>query len=118
MKQSEIWIINLDPTIGSEINKTRPAIIVSDNNLSILPLKVIVPITDWKEKFLTIPWMVRIEVNKTNNLTKTSSADCLQIRSISELRFVKKIGIIDNVDLLKIKVGLTKILNLNDILGF
>jgi mRNA interferase MazF len=48
MKQGEIWLINLDPTIGAEIKKTRPAIIVSDDSLSKLPLKVIVPITDWK----------------------------------------------------------------------
>ena len=47
MKQTEIWLINLDPTIGSEIIKTRPAIIVNDDNLGILPLKIIVPITDW-----------------------------------------------------------------------
>ena len=33
MKQSEIWLINLDPTIGAEIKKTRPAIIVNDNAL-------------------------------------------------------------------------------------
>jgi mRNA interferase MazF len=32
MKQGEIWLINLDPTIGAEIRKTRPAIIVSDNS--------------------------------------------------------------------------------------
>jgi len=46
MKQSEIWLINLDPTIGSEIRKTRPAIIVNDDILGKLPLKIIVPITD------------------------------------------------------------------------
>jgi mRNA interferase MazF len=33
MKQGEIWLINLDPTVGAEINKTRQAIIVSDNSL-------------------------------------------------------------------------------------
>jgi len=40
MKQGEIWLINLDPTIGAEINKTRPAVIINDNQLGILPLKV------------------------------------------------------------------------------
>lgn len=48
MRKGEIWLVNLDPTIGTEINKTRPAIIVNDNAIGILPLKVIVPITDWK----------------------------------------------------------------------
>lgn len=51
MKQGEIWLINLDPTIGAEIKKTRPAIIVNDNSLGKLPLKIIVPLTDWKERY-------------------------------------------------------------------
>jgi mRNA interferase MazF len=51
MKQSEIWLINLDPTIGSEIRKKPPAVIVNDNALGKLPLKIIVPFTDWKEHY-------------------------------------------------------------------
>jgi mRNA interferase MazF len=51
MKQGEIWLINLDPTVGSEIQKTRPAIIVNDDVIGKLPLKVIVPITDWKDRY-------------------------------------------------------------------
>ncbi|PKN24950.1 MAG: hypothetical protein CVU64_20990 [Deltaproteobacteria bacterium HGW-Deltaproteobacteria-21] len=31
MRRSEIWLINLDPTVGAEIRKTRPAVIVNDN---------------------------------------------------------------------------------------
>lgn len=48
MKQGEIWSVNLDPTLGAEIRKTRPAIIVNDNAVGRLPLKIIVPLTDWK----------------------------------------------------------------------
>jgi len=43
MRQGEIWLINLNPTVGAEINKKSPAIIVSDNSLGKLPLKIIVP---------------------------------------------------------------------------
>ena len=39
MNQGDIWLINLDPTIGAEIRKTRPAVIVNDNSLGKLPLK-------------------------------------------------------------------------------
>lgn len=46
MKQGELWLINLDPTLGAEIKKTRPAVIVNDDTLGRLPLKIIVPITD------------------------------------------------------------------------
>lgn len=51
MKQSEIWLIDLDPTKGAEIQKKRPAIIVNDDSLGRLPLKVIVPVTDWKDRY-------------------------------------------------------------------
>ncbi len=51
MNRGEIWLINLNPTVGAEIQKTRPAIIVNDDELGILPLCVIVPLTNWKDHF-------------------------------------------------------------------
>jgi hypothetical protein len=38
MGRGEVWLINLDPTVGAEIKKTRPAVIVNDNAVGILPL--------------------------------------------------------------------------------
>lgn len=92
MKQGEIWFINLAPSLGSEIKKTRPGLVVNDDTLGRLPLKIIVPITVWKESYGLAPWMVKIEKDNQNNLNKVSAADCFQVRSISELRFVKQIG--------------------------
>ena len=113
MKQGEIWLINLDPTIGAEIKKTRPAIVVNDNLLGKLPLKVIVPITDWKPKYVVAPWMVHLSPDNVNNLSKESSADCFQIRSISEERFIKKIGKISHGVLENIKEALSKVLTIS-----
>ena len=95
MKQGEVWLINLDPTVGAEIKKTRPAVIVNDNVLGKLPLKIIVPLTDWKERYDVAPWMVKITPDSANNLSKTSSADCFQIRSVAEERLIKRIGTVD-----------------------
>ena len=61
MKRAEIWLINLDPSVGAEIRKTRPAVIVSSDAVGVLPLKVIVPLTDWKEHYEIAPWMVKVE---------------------------------------------------------
>ena len=113
MKQSEIWLINLDPTIGAEIKKTRPAIIVSDDSLGKLPLKIIVPITDWKDKYIIAPWMIQINPNKINGLTKISSADCFQVRSVSEDRFVRKIGVVSDIIMEEIRGGLSKVLSID-----
>lgn len=114
MKQSEIWLINLDPTIGAEIKKTRPVVVVSDDALGKLPLKIIVPITDWKNHYDVAPWMIKIEPNRKNGLSKPSSADCFQVRSVSETRFVKHIGILSNSLMEEIRIGLSKVLSIDN----
>ena len=113
MKQGDIWYINLNPTKGAEIKKTRPGIIVNDDALGKLPLKVIVPLTDWKERYEIATWMVKIAPNSTNKLSMTSSADCFQVRSISKERFVRKTGRVDSETLEKIKDGLAKVFSIN-----
>ncbi len=112
MKQSEVWLIDLDPTVGAEIQKKRPAIIINDDRLGKLPLKVIIPITDWKDRFNIAPWMVKIEANTTNGLSKTSCADCFQIRSLSQERLINKLGDIDTQTLNEIKEAVKKVLDL------
>ncbi len=113
MKQGEIWLINLDPTMGAEIKKTRPAVIVNHNALGKLPLKIIVPVTDWKEKYQIAPWMTRIEPDQKNGLTKVSAADSFQIRSVSQERFVRQIGTVSDTILDEIRIGLARVLSID-----
>ena len=112
MNRSEIWLVDLEPTIGAEMNKTRPALIMSDNRLGKLPLKIIIPITGWKEHYSIAPWMVKIEPNKDNGLTKISSLDCFQIRSVSQNRLMEKIGIITSDEIDKVQDGILNILGI------
>ncbi len=102
MKRGEIWVVNLDPTIGSEIRKTRPAVIVSSDLIGTLPLKVIVPLTEWKDRFINANWMVRIAPDAQNGLTKPSAADGLQVRSISEQRLIRKLGVLSQTQVAQI----------------
>ncbi|MCK4389564.1 MAG: type II toxin-antitoxin system PemK/MazF family toxin [Desulfobacterales bacterium] len=92
MHRGEVWRINLDPTMGAEIKKTRPAVIVNDDAVGILPLKVIVPITKWKDRYAVAPWMVRLDPDAENGLDKPSAADAFQVRSLSQARFVQRTG--------------------------
>lgn len=112
MKQGEIWLISLDPTIGAEIKKTRPAVIVNDNALGKLPLKIIVPITDWKDRYEISPWMVKLSPSNLTNLTKDSAADCFQIRSVAEERCIKLIGKVSDASLKNIQIALSKVLSI------
>ena len=70
MKQSEIWLVDLDSTKGAEIQKKRPAIIINDNRLGKLPLKIVVPITDWKDYYQIASWMVILEPSSASGLSK------------------------------------------------
>jgi mRNA interferase MazF len=92
MLRGEVWRINLDPTVGSEIKKTRPVVIISSDVIGILPLRVIVPLTEWKDRYQNAHWMVLIPPSRENGLAKKSAADTFQIRSVSTARFVQKLG--------------------------
>ena len=109
MKQGEIWLIDLDPAKGSEMQKKRSAIIINDDSLGILPLKIIVPVTDWKDRYQIAIWMIKIEQSPVNGLTKLSAIDCFQVRSLSQERFIKKLGSVDDHILDAIKDAFKKI---------
>jgi mRNA interferase MazF len=112
MHRGEIWLINLDPTIGAEIKKTRPAVIVSDDAIGILPLKVIVPITEWKDRYAVAPWMVRLEPDAQNGLDKTSAADAFQVRSVAQERLRLHLGRLGDATLQEIAQALAVVLSI------
>ena len=112
MRRGEVWLLNLDPTIGAELQKTRPVVIVNDDEVGLLPLRVIVPLTDWKERYAVAPWMVRIEPNLENGLSKTSVADTFQVRSVAQERFVRRLGKLQTVEMQAVAKALAVVLNI------
>ena len=85
-------MVNLSPTVGVEITKTRPCVITSSNEIGILPLKVIAPITDYKTHYDSVPWMVELSPDGLNKLSKRSVVDLFQLRSVSQTRLIRNIG--------------------------
>jgi len=112
MRRGEVWLINLDPTVGAEIKKTRPAAIVNDDAIGVLPLKVIVPITEWKDRYAVAPWLVRLEPNAENGLDKPSAADAFQVRSVAQERFVRRLGILSDTVMQEITRALAVVLSI------
>ncbi len=85
IKQFDVFWVNLDPTQGSEIQKTRPCIIVSPDEMNeVLKTITVVPITS-----TLIDWPFRTTILST---AKISSAACDQIRTITKERLVTKAG--------------------------
>lgn len=111
MKRGEVWDVNLDPTIGAEIRKTRPCVIVSRDGLGALPLRVIVPLTEWDARFASAPWHVPVAKSRRSGLTKASSADAVQVRSIAVERLVRRRGQLDDATMRRITDALLLVLD-------
>ena len=91
-RRGEIWLINLDPTIGAELQKTRPAVVISADAVGILPVKLVVPLTGWNDSYRGKIWLVEVGPTRGTGLDKESAADVLQMRSVALERFVKRQG--------------------------
>ena len=91
-KRGEIWLVGFDPSVGAEIQKNRPAVVVSMDTIGRLPLRMVVPITDWKPHYTGFPWFVELPASSLNGLTKHSGADAFQTKSVSEARFIHLLG--------------------------
>ena len=110
MKTGEIYWVNLDPTVGDEIKKRRPVIILNGGHDKHLKLAIVVPVTAWSLYWDENPFFVTLEPNSKNGLSKKSSVDCFQIRVISHNRFVEKIGNISNDEINLIRKSIALIL--------
>lgn len=91
-KRGEIWFVEFEPQIGSEIQKTRPAVVTSFKGLEPEKTRIIVPIRERKDHHKIISFFIPVEPSSHNGLTKESTIDCIQIKSFDIKRFQRKIG--------------------------
>jgi mRNA interferase MazF len=97
--RGEVWRIRFDPAEGDEIKKVRTAVVISEDAVGRLRLKIVVPITEWKPRYVSYPWFVQLVPAPTNGLTKDSGADAFQVKSVSETRFLGRLGELTPVQL-------------------
>lgn len=90
--RGEIWEVALDPIVGSEMNKSRPCLILSSDAMGKLPVKIVAPITEWKSAYINHLWHIRIDPDAQNNLIKPSAVDVYQVRAVDTKRFIRHIG--------------------------
>lgn len=84
-KRGELWLVDFDPSVAAEIRKSRPAVVLSVDSIGRLPLRIVVPITDWNPAFGNYPWFVEIPADSMTGLVKHSGADAFQVKSVSAL---------------------------------
>ena len=87
IKRYEIYLVQLNPTVGSEIQKTRPCIVVSPNEINILKTVIVVPMTSKGFDFVFRP---KIKFEKKDGLVLLD-----QIRTVDKKRLIKKLGDVD-----------------------
>lgn len=109
-KRGEVWTVNFDPTIGTEIRKTLPAVVISSDAVGKLPIKLIAPITDWKEYFNQNLWHIRLEPNVENGLSKLSAVDALQLRGVDVQRFIQKLGQLSDETMVEITIAIAAVI--------
>lgn len=103
--------VSLDPTMGSEIKKSRPClIVVSESPLDIV---TVLPITNDNGKSVS-PFFAPISASKEYGLVKNSLIDCLQIRSVALDRVVKVLGRVDDNTMIDVKQRLVKMLDIGE----
>lgn len=96
IKQYQIVIVNLDPTVGSEIRKTRPCVVISPDEMNKhLRTVIIAPITSKSKDYMT---RVKFELEGNDNWIAID-----QIRTIDLTRIIKTIGDLDKKEIKKIK---------------
>jgi len=87
IKRYEIYLVKLNPTVGSEIQKTRPCIIISPDEMNVLKTVIVAPMTSKGFDFVFRP---KIKFEKKDGLVLLD-----QIRTVDKTRLVKKLGSVD-----------------------
>ena len=103
-ERGEIYLVCLDPTIGSEINKTRPALIISnDINNQVAQTITVIPITSNIGKVYPFETLL---TSQESGLLNNSKAKCNQIRTIDKKRLLNCLGKISTDKLKEIEKSL------------
>ncbi len=114
-KRGEIYLTALDPTVGREIQKTRPALIIQNDVSNRLgDMTIVAPITS-TVRFPLNPVHVLLSADSSTGLSVVSVALLSQIRAIDCVRLVKRLGQVDEETIarvdeaIEVSLGLTSV---------
>jgi mRNA interferase MazF len=100
-RRGEIYLTALEPTLGHEIKKTRPALIIqNDVSNRLTEMTIVAPITS-TVRFPLNPVHVLLAADQTTGLSVVSVAVFSQIRAVNKLRLIKKLGLVDDETLVR-----------------
>jgi mRNA interferase MazF len=95
IRRGDVCLVSFDPTVGYEIPKTRPALVIqNDIGNRYSPLTIVAAITS-KVSIDAFPVEVVVESSEVNGLSKQSAIRLDQIRTIDRQRIVERLGAVD-----------------------
>lgn len=105
--RGDVYLVNLDPIVGKEIGKARPAVIIqNDIGNKFSPVAIIAPITNAKEINKPLPIMIFLEKGE-GGLEEDSYVDCGQIRTVDkDKRLISKFGSLNKTKMLEVDSAL------------
>ena len=89
----------------------RVVVILSADALGSIPLRVVVPLTPWKDKYKPAPWIVRIPPVLNSGLEEPHAADALQVRSVSISRLTRRLGELPETIISEIAISIGMVVN-------
>jgi mRNA interferase MazF len=108
-----IWLVNFDPSIGTEIRKTRPAMIISATVFNQRRKVTVLPITSSSPDSRLLPVVVPIIPDVNNGLTTDSFIICIDPMTFDKQRLVKRLGVLNLDSILQVQSILYSYLALN-----
>jgi mRNA interferase MazF len=106
MTRGSVWWVEFDPSVGSEIQKTRPAVIVSNDMANkFLARVVVIPLTGNVSRVYPGEAIVTVDGNKNKAMTD-------QIMSADKSRLKNKISELSDADMVSIEIAMKRFLNL------
>lgn len=111
MKRGDIYLVDYEPVRGSEVNKARPSVIISNDGANAVVARTgrgvvtVVPLTSNVSRIY--PFQVLLQAGEAG-LTKDSKVQCEQVRAMAEERFVRQVGTVPRQRMTEIDTALRR----------
>lgn len=103
--RGDVWLVRLPRAVEADLQRDHPVVVISSPALEVVPVRIIVPLTTWRDEYEGRINKLRVGADDRNGLDADSAADFLQVRSVSTERFLRRIGILEADEVEEIAAG-------------
>ena len=108
-----IWLVCFDPSVGTEIRKTRPAVVISGTAFNQRRKVTVLPITSSRPDGRLLPVVVAVDSDPENGLNVDSFIVCIDPMTFDKQRLVKQLGMLNGEKLQQVRSILRSYLELD-----